>query len=174
MISLVLEYKKLVKEVGDLNNINSYNFIKNSSNKYSFKTEDKLGVIVTFTPFDENDCKELNISYPAYNISYFLEGVETQYQKTNYEYLIKILKTVFDISIDWINNNPKINNITLFASNKNKDTFLTKTDPQKSKLYKIIFIKNINKLPGGNWDFKTINVDEDFYQGLLIYRKNNI
>lgn len=169
MISLVLEYKRMLKEVGDLVNIIPYEFKKTNSNKYEFKTNDNLNILVLFSPYDKDDCEELNIDFPAYNISYYVEGIETQFKKTDYNYLMKIIKTIFNISLDWIKSNPNINNITILAANKNKDKFLSQTDPQKDKLYKSIIISNLNKFPG-DWNFKRLDIDKD-YNRLLIYKK---
>lgn len=168
-INLKVLLEQVLNEVGDLDKISPYNFIKSNSNEYRFSTDDGLSIKVSFVEYDNETQEYLKLKDKTYNISYSVEGDESQFKKESYSYLIKILKTIFDIIVKYLNDNKEINNLTLFAGNKNKDKFLSQTDSQKEKLYKIIFLKNRNKL-NGDWWYRDLEAFEN-YNGILIYKK---
>ncbi len=163
MIKLKTLYENLIKEVGELENIDSYSFSQFSPDVYEFKTDDGLKIEVWF---DEIECPK---HVWVWNVSYKIEGVESQLKKETYKYLIKVIKTVFDIVIDWIKNNPEVKHLSLFAGHKDESRFLSQTDDQKHNLYKIIYLKNRHKLPG-EWIHREIEVFEGF-KGLVISKK---
>ena len=169
MIKLKLLLEQIVKEVGELENIIPYEYKKFSNNEYSFKTEDGLTVDVGFSLYDKDDLKQLELEGDVYNMVFSLENDQSQHKKENYGYLMRVIKTVFDINMEFIKQHPQVKNITLFAGNKDKDKFLTQTDKQKSNLYLVTFLKNRSKIPG-NWWYKEVKIDEGF-KGILIYKK---
>ncbi len=168
-ISLKILLEQILNEIGDLDKIDSYDFIKSDSNKYRFSTDDGLRINVVIDGWDDYSQESFELPEKTHNVSYSVEGDESQFKKESYSYLIKILKTIFDIIIKHLNDNKEIKGITLFAGNKNKDKFLSHSDTQKEKLYKIIFLNNRNKL-NGEWWYRDLEAFEN-YNGILIYKK---
>ncbi len=173
MIKLKILLEQVLNEVGDLENIKPYKWDKISKNEYYFLDKDNDEIYVNFNLYDEEDIKFIKLSHhikdttKIYNVSYSLQGKQSQYKKEDYTSLLKIIKTVFDIVKDFISNE-KPSGLTFFAGHKNDDFILSKTDPQKGKLYKTILLKNIQKFPG--WSFADSNLDNDF-KGFLFYKK---
>lgn len=168
-IKLKILLEQVLNEVGDLDKITPYNFIKSSSNKYKFSTDDGLKISVVLDKWNDYLKDKFNLSEETYNVSYSVGGDESQFKKESYSYLIKILKTIFDIIVKHLNDNKEITGITLFAGNKDKNLFLSHSDTQKEKLYKIIFLNNRNKL-NGEWWYRDLEAFEN-YNGILIYKK---
>ncbi len=162
MIKLKTLYEHLIREVGELENIDPHSFSQFSPNVYEFKTDDGLNVEVWF---EENYIKHVL----CWNVGYRLDGVESQLKKETYKYLIKVIKTVFDIIVDWVKNNPEVEHLSLFAGNKDESKSLSHTDDQKHNLYKIIYLKNKHKLPG-EWVHREIEVFKGF-KGFVISKK---
>lgn len=179
-----LEIKRLVeeviKEVGDLINIQPYPY------KFNMRiTGDILEYIGMFTTTDGyrvamllEDISEFrnDVNIPPsfdtpdskiYQIGYRVEGVDTQYAKTDYSELIKILKTVLDFSKKLIPNIIReYGDDTLFViGSQAKDTTDFKSDPQKDKLYISILSKN---LPS---DYKNIETKTHEGKLALIFKK---
>jgi hypothetical protein len=175
--------KEAINEAGDLGNIpgfkyhalgNIYLFIPSDSEDMD---EDGLSVKVEFEvgEYDNEDVAKLNLPSnitkdDIANVSYKVNGFDTQATKSNYKTLIRIIKTVSDITIDWLNRNKNIQALTIFAANKNAAKYISAEDPQKDKLYQAIIIKNISKLPG-NWNFTEIsNPIVPSIKGIAIYK----
>lgn len=144
--------KKLIKEsyiteVGDLKNIEPFKYYIYTPTKFKF--DSNVGeVIVRFQklPAEEFD---LDISYKGikpfdyiYNVSYDLEGVDSQYLKSNPKELFKILKTVTNITHKFLKSNDKY---PLVVMGIQKDGTLA-SDKQKNSLYLTIISQN---LPSG-------------------------
>lgn len=176
MIQLKLLLERVINEVGDLNNIHPHLFDMGSNDSYSFK--DALGnrVAVEFQKYDnetvdflnKNDFKSNILEYNnSYNVLYHINGKQSQLYKSDYKTLVKILKTILNIIEDFISKND-VKYITFYAANKDENVFLSKTDPQKSKLYKAILISNLKKFP--NWSFADTQTGEDF-KGFVFYKK---
>jgi len=166
MIKLKIIYEHILKEVGDLENIESYPYSNNA-----FITDLGLKVNVRFQEYNNNDIEALNINpkhYPAplYNVVFDVEGDESQFTKTTLNEYYKIIKTVTEICLDFIKeNNP--NGLTFFAASKNRNN-LFKTDPQKSKFYKVIVVKQLSKIKG--WGLVNLPLDDEF-EGFMMYKK---
>mgnify|MGYP007083420982 FL=1 len=171
MIKLKILLEQIIKEYGDLDKIPVY---PHQNNK--FTTDEGWNVEVKFDEWDEEYLKAININTeiykpPVYNVSYAVEGIETQFTKSTYGSLIKILKTVVDICEDFIKEQ-KPNGLILFAANRNEDKILSITDPSKTKLYHAIAIKYIFKnLP--NYTLVDISNFKGF-DGFMIYNKEKI
>jgi hypothetical protein len=166
MIKLKILYEQLLKEIGDLENIQPYPYSNNS-----FITEQGWEVDVDFQLYNEEDLKALNLNTkfyqpPIYNVVFTVEKVESQFIKTTLIEYLKILKTVTQICYDFLKkNNP--NGLTFFAANKDESNFLT-TDPQKIKLYKLIVTKQLLKTN----KYKTVNLNlYNMFEGFMIYKK---
>jgi hypothetical protein len=168
MIKLKLLYNKMIQEVGDLKKIQPYKYNKLSDRRYSFEIGEDV-VIIIFTKYDNEDLQGLKLEGDVWNLGYLYNGDDTQYKTESFSLLMKIMKTVFDVSVDFTNSKPEIKNITLFGTNKVKDLKQLKTDQQKSNLYINVFIQNRSQL-NGDWWYKDISLDDDF-KGYLIYNK---
>jgi hypothetical protein len=146
-IKLLKLLAEVINEIGDLSNIESYNY--NITDKGgNFKTEDEYEVNVDITAWPPSLYKqfkfppvvELN-NNPIYNIGYSIEGQGSQFMKSNYKILIKILKTVSLIVEHHINKLDSQNPIfTLFAEDKKGKGH---DDTQKTLIYKEILSKNL-------------------------------
>ena len=166
---------EVISEVGDVENIESYPFIKTSNQNYKFETEQGDKVEVSFMVFP---LSVINIEDPSVdtfiNVGFTISGVDTQFKKSTYSYLIKILKTILNITLDYLKSNqPKY--IFLSSSNKSEEKYSSEWDSQKNQIYQAIILKNIGKLPkyNGNWKFKILN-DVLGYKGdsILLYNGN--
>ena len=144
---------EIISEVGDLENIEPYEFDYDSWES-SFYTEDgdlvvmrtenetdKLRSLLTASKIFEKEKNEI------YNISFEVNGVDTQAKKTTLQEFIKILKTV---SIYAKNELERINSgltredkpIFIIGAQSKKSSEL-KSDPQKIALYANIISKNL-------------------------------
>lgn len=166
MIELKILLEKLIKEVGELDSIESYPYKNNS-----FTTSEGWRVDVNFNKWNDEDLQFLDINtvhYPSpiFNVGFTVEGVESQFSTTTSLEYLKILKTVTSICYDFIRkNNP--NGLTFFAANKDESKFLT-TDPQKMKIYKLIVMKQLLK----NNTYKLVDLNlSSTYRGFMIYKK---
>jgi len=168
--------KEIIQEVGDLNKLDSYDY-SGIADRYEFAVNDKIHVDVGFTrPYQEDEISALNLPDSAtrlntYNISYMIDGVDTQVTKSDYSTLIRILKTVSDIIVKWLQKNEEsVQALTIFAANKKATRYLISADKQKSKIYQAIIIKNLERLPG-NWKFKPItNPIYTDIEGIALYK----
>jgi hypothetical protein len=165
MITLGLRalLREILKEVGELEGIESYSFSKISNDMYEFETEqgDKVRVkfaLYPLTYIEDSLPSDIDSSGTFINIEFEVENQDTQFRKSTYSYLIKILKTVFNITLDYLKiNHPKY--ILIAATNKFKEKSSEELDLQKGKLYQAIMLKNINKLPkyNGTWGYRKLH-----------------
>jgi hypothetical protein len=173
LLSLKILLEEVINEIGDFKNINSYEFKSLNNNEYIFNVgDDKVNVY--FEKMDPNQIQAMNefldkdfFKENIYNVVYDIEGVQSQFTKSNYSILVKILKTVTDIIVDFIDNND-VSFLTFYSMDKTGQTMF-KTDPQKTKLNKIIITQNMNKLPG--WKYRDINLGGSF-EGTALYKDN--
>lgn len=157
----------ILNEVGDLEGIEAYPY---SSNKFITDNGWEVSVELSVIPFGE--FQSLNIPTKrrnTINVSYSIEGEESQYKKTTYKELIKILKTVTDIVLQYVKDHPNTEALVFFAANKDPQNLLTKTDPQKSSLYKTIVLKRMSQL-GPGWKLKEVEVGGSDFTGFVIYK----
>jgi hypothetical protein len=167
-LSLKIILESIIKETGDLAGIISYDYTNGE-----FTTEEGWKVIVKLSHIKEPDYSYLNLPFRQRNVKaveYTIEGEQSQYKKTTYSKLIKILKTVSDITIEYINNNPNLQALVFFAANKDPDQLLSNTDPQKSAIYKAIILKQISQL-GQKWIVKDIDIHAS-YNGFILYKNS--
>jgi len=116
--------------------------------------------------------KKLRNSYPSiYNVGYALNGIDTQYAKSDYKTLIKIVYTVCVYVKKYLEakkNDNSIFGVFIAATPKDesKNNNLSNIDPQKNMIYKHIIMNNV---PDG------YEVSEAKYlsrkPGFLIYKK---
>jgi hypothetical protein len=143
---------EIITEVGDLQNIQPYQWTKKSDTRYDFnviyaddtfrgtvmlsKLSDEERSLMKFNPVVQPEKADSIV-----NMGYTINGTSSQHVVTNFKVLIRILKTVSDIIEHQIQSFP--NSIfTIFEESK-----LDKVEPaQKSKLYQAIMTQNM--LPG--------------------------
>jgi len=138
---------EIINEIGDLSNIEPYKYnLKGTGG--DFKTEEGYRVNVNISKWPSDFHK--NLIFPPivetegkniYNIEYSVEGETSQFTKSNYKILIKILKTVSLIVKHYVEKLDSQNPIfTLFATDKKGKG---QEDKQKTLIYKEILSKNI-------------------------------
>lgn len=149
-----------LNEIGDLKNIEAY-----PSENNKFITKDGWNVEVFFTPIEDEGHED----YQIRNVGYEVEGESSQYKKSTYSELIKILKTVSDIVLKYIEDNPNVKMLLFYAANKDTDKISRETDFQKSALYKAIIVDQITQVSKG-WTLRETEV-KDKYQGFMLYKK---
>ncbi len=144
--------KKLIKEsylkeIGDLKNIDSYNFYKISPSRWEFDT-DFGDVDVNFNEFDPKQFENFKVkhndydySQPIYNVNYSINDVISQIEKSNYKELMKIINTVSKIIKGFIESNSPYSLLIFGADKMGSDAI---SDKQKNSLY---FAVSKNKLP---------------------------
>jgi hypothetical protein len=181
MITLNLRalLNEVILEVGDMEQISPYKYSKTSNISYNFITEQNDTVNVEFPTYPLKDIKDslpndIDENGEFTNIEFSIEGVDSQFKKSNYKYLVKILKTILNITLDYLENNyPKY--ILIAASNKSPLKSQDEFDPQKTQLYQSMVLKNLNKLPkyDGNWGYRKIpNVIGIKGDSILLYNGN--
>ena len=165
MITLNLRalLNEVILEVGDMEQISPYKYSKISNIEYNFTTEQGDRVNVEFPTYPlkyigdslPNDIDE-NGNFT--NIEFSIEGVDSQFKKSNYGYLVKILKTIMDITLEYLStNSPQY--VLIAATHKVKEKGYEELDPQKIQLYQAMILKNINKLPkyNGPWRYRKLH-----------------
>ena len=157
-MSVLVEYmalfKQIVNEVGDLEGLNAFPFKKISSDKYSFTTPNNETIEVRFTPVLSTIIKSELPEFEVINVGFTVNGNDSQHSKNEGGYLLVILKTVFDITLDYIqHNNPP--HLFIAGTNKDESSSVISWDKQKTELYQAIVIKNLHKLPG-KWKYEII------------------
>ena len=148
-LKIVKLLNEVINEIGDLKNVNPYDFDQESKYNYVFYTDDNIKVEVDFEILDELSLKFLKFPPAAqtdkadriYNVSYTVGGVSTQYKKTDISYFYKIIKTVSAILLDFLKQNP--NSILTIVGEGKKGEI---GDAQKSRYYLQSALQN---LPSG-------------------------
>lgn len=147
--------KEIINEVGDLGNIEPYPFSTMSDTYANFKTDDSEKVSVYFEDItDIMDKSSIpKVFDPKNNLIiqfvYDVQGSTSQYKKTSFGELIKILKTVlvfFKEKIPYIFSKYGKNVIIVISSQSRYSDTFNPNDPQKDALYQEVVIKN---LPSG-------------------------
>jgi hypothetical protein len=176
LISMVTILHEIVQEAGDLNNVQPYEYTVDSGG-YEFETEDGLKVHVEFEKMSDVEIDLLRVKRSlgytpdpdnAVNVGYSVNNIDTQAKKTDYRTLVKILKTVGDIVIDYAKSNPEVVAMSVIPANKDEKNYTKTSDPQKLMMYQAILVNNIDKMPG-DWNFARVK-----YFGLetiLLFKK---
>lgn len=138
--------KEIINEVGDLKNISNFNYDL-TKNGGIFYIEDKYRCIVTLNKIPLKLYSSLNLppildyeNRDIISVGFSIEGNDEQYLKSNYELLLKTLKTVVNILKDSINRYP-YNVIFIFIATSKLGVGFN--DSQKMLLYKAILQQNI-------------------------------
>lgn len=163
LLELKLHLINIIKETGDLKNIDPYPHENNQ-----FETEEDWKVKVEFNKAPKDYIDYFKLPSNTVNVGYSIEGNQSQYKKTTYSKLIKILKTVSDIIIDYVKKNKSVEGLMFFAASKNAETLLTHSDPQKNSIYKAIVLSRLGEL-GSNWTVRDLELDSN-YEGFIIYK----
>ena len=147
-IKLLTILSENLLEIGDLRNIQPYEYAKRGNDFYEFESEDESYVTVEFyrlSPKEVKDTKFAQIVNKSkidsyYNLGYKVDGVGAQAKQSDVKELLKILKTVLIISNEFLSNNKK-SAILIFEDNKNQSLGITKG--QKTVLYRATIEQNI-------------------------------
>ena len=159
-----------LKEVGDLKNIGSYQYYNLGPNTWGFETD--FGEIeVKFFIFESDDWDHFEVSHNNYdysqeitNVSYAIDDVTSQIQKTNYGELLKIIKTVSMIIKKYIEENSPYS-LLLFGDDKRG---IGMSDKQKNSFYLMTALHN---LPTGYRISKSKIKDPDIsLEGYIIFK----
>ena len=162
------QYLRILKEIGDLENIEPYTYQNNS-----FTTDENWKVKVDFDIVPFTSFEQLNLPTKrrnTYNVSYDVNGDQSQYSKTSYKQLIKILKTVSDIVIDFVKGKDTVEALCFLAANKDPKKLITNTDPQKSAIYKTIIVKNISKMDS-KWKLREVEIGGSEFMGFVLIKQ---
>lgn len=163
---------EILNEIGDFNNISSYDYNKINNFNYSFKSE--LGTVnVEFEKIEDlttdikvnNDQFNINNINSIFNVRYDIEGNEFQKTKTTLKTLLPILKTIVNIINQFIAQKNLYGLIMIGISKLG----ILKDDHQKNLLYLMI---SKNNLPNG---YRLSNVELDFnntiFKGNIIFKQ---
>jgi hypothetical protein len=167
LLEMRTEYLRILQEIGDLENIESYPYKNNS-----FITDENWKVKVDFDIIPFAAFEHLNIPSKrrnTYNVSYDVNGNQSQYKKTTYKQLIRILKTVSDIIINFVKSKDTVEALGFLAANKDPQKLITHTDPQKSTIYKTIIIKSMPKL-GSEWKLREVEIGGPEFTGFVLIK----
>jgi hypothetical protein len=141
IIKLTELYKQIINEYGDLQNIEPYSFTK-TTNKYTFFSDEiEVNVSVEFDNVKSLEVKLDTVSKiyydnmkkddVSYNVSFEIEGIQSQFTKTNLSVYNRIMKTIVIIIQDFINIK-KPYGLWIFGTNKKG---LSMSDAQKNIIY---------------------------------------
>lgn len=167
LLEMRMSLLNILNEVGDLEGVEAYPY---SNNMFTTDQGWQVTVELSVIPFEEFQLLNIPTKRPnTINVEYTIEGEQSQYKKATYKELIKILKTVTDIVLQYVKDHPKTEALVFFAANKDPQNLLTKTDPQKSALYKTIVVKRLSQL-GPNWKLKDVEVEGSDFSGFVIYK----
>jgi hypothetical protein len=167
LLEMRTQYLRILKEVGDLENVEAYPYENNS-----FTTDENWKVKVDFDIIPFAQFEQLNLPTKrrnTYNVSYDVNGEQSQYKKTTYKQLIRILKTVSDIVVDFVKDKGTVEALGFLATNKDPQKLITHTDPQKSAIYKAIIVKSISKL-GPEWKLREIEIGGPEFKGFVLIK----
>ena len=146
--SLLEYYNSLINEVGNLDKIEPYPYVLNNGGgnfEFGFNDEKyKVGVTITMVPLKAIETLTLppvagKTEY-VFNIGYNIKGDDTQFMKTNFSTIIRIMKTFVDIIKDSLPKYPKDSIFIFTATSKIGKGF---EDSQKMNLYKLILQQNM-------------------------------
>ena len=148
------DYFKLIEiineslnEILDFNKIDNYeyNYYGNNTLIGEFYLDDNSKVEVTqgeINPLFLNIPQVFNLKNGIINIVFSIEDITSQYKKTTFKELIKIIKTVVLIIKKFINSNNDNPIYVIYAEPKIKNEFQL-SDRQKRELYKMILLKHL-------------------------------
>lgn len=138
--------ENLITEVGDLKGIKTFPYKQVSRDVYRFTSN--VGKVSVYIEELTQEDTGLNVSYKDFdytklqvNLGYSIEGVDSQYTKSNPRELFKIIKTVVQITNDYI---AKYSPYAVLFFGINKDGTLA-DDEQKNALYITVASKNLPK-----------------------------
>ena len=172
-----------ITEVGDLNNIIPYNY--ETINKFTYRFESNVGEVDveienldTYKDLDDDGIKFVtksqifNQNYNGqtlYNISFTLNGDDTQALKTNLKEFNRIIKTVTIIIKKFIRLEKPFG---LFISGANRDKTSLEPDKVKNTLWLTIATGVGKNLPGYRIDRGVLNFIWYSFEGFMIYQTN--
>jgi hypothetical protein len=161
-ISLALLISEIINEVGDLKNIETYEYsISKTSEMFTgeftaiLPSENKTEIKVFIVKMDPTNKVDIElppifeINYPkikSFSIAYTIKGEDAQYDKTDFKTYAKIMATVVKIVKDIISQNEKIYYKPLYLFLSTSKMGEMGTQDTKLKYYQAILNNN---LPSG-------------------------
>lgn len=173
MIKLASIYAEILKEVGDLNNIEGYPYEKDSDRFFHFSDSDGDYVEVAFELFEDDMLNSLNRKLPDgdyYSVGYDVELNQSQHKKSDYRNLLRIIKTVVEITVKFVKEHPSLKGFIIFGTAKDMSVAVKQTDEQKDKLYKSVVYSKLSSMNFYLVDRITIDGNENF-KGFALIRK---
>lgn len=150
-------------EIGDLKGVEPYPMRNISPYGADFKLDNDVHVHIVTNPIIEKsklkfDFGEVeNYLQDIYNVGFDVGGSQTQFKKTNYLTLLRIIRSVVEVIQYQIKKYASINYkgdplpIYVFFAGGKSD--LEAESPQKKKLYQQVILKNL----GSDWETGTVN-----------------
>lgn len=155
--SLITILVEVLKEVGDLKNIEPFERNGNSF-KFAYKGNTHIGK-VNISPLREDISK---LKFPdvirnkdkktIMNVGYNIDGTDSQMLQSDYNILIRILKTVVEILLENLNDN-----CIYVITGKSKIEQIGVADKQKLLLYAKILQNNLDS----SWRFGKVTFNDE-------------
>lgn len=176
VVKLILDFKYF-NEVLDLGDVPGYSYNKSKNLMYSFESEgsavevefmyieDEYVNSIMSAPKIFSQLRERNKQGKIYNLAYTVDGVDGRAKKASYKEFVNILKTVVDISNDFVLSEKPFSVIIIAA---NKETALS-VDRQKSMVY--LALSNSHLPTGYSIIDVTSNLRGTTYPGVAITKK---
>lgn len=176
-IKLLQLLKETINEIGDLQNIEPYKTINPNPRSYYFSAninDVKKNVKVEFEDFSEyaplfkvksqiykNSFDKNNLEENGfYNLGFSIDGITSQFDKTNLSDYFRIMKTVLVSSYNFLEKRKPFG-IVFFGADKKGEVGI---DRQKTLMYFRIAAKN---LPKG---YRMEEVEYDGDKGYIVYK----
>ena len=167
-----------INEIGDLKNIIPYNYVKLDTFNYHF--ESNVGDVdvevekipqstkIKFVTKSQIFNEQYN-GQPLYNISFTVDGLDTQAVKSNLSELNRIVKTVTIIIEKFVQSEKPFG---LFVSGANRDSTSLEPDKVKNTLWLSIATGVGANLTGYRIDNGELMYDGYAFKGFMIYQTN--
>ena len=168
-----------INEIGDLKNIIPYNYIKLDTFNYYFESNiGDVDVEIERIPQSEEIkfvtksqiFKQKYEGQQLYNISFTVDGIDTQAVKSNLSELNRIIKTVTIIIEKFINSEKPFG---LFVSGANRDSSKLEPDKVKNTLWLSIATGVGANLTGYRIDKGNLVYNGYKFEGFMIYQTNH-
>lgn len=178
----------ILKELGDLDGIKSYDFIVlqfDEKAKFKFIVDIDNEQLECLVKLELMPTSLLNISdllddvpQKFWMVGYVIEGIETRYTKSNIKVLLQIMKTLTEI-ITYHMKRKSDTHIGYFigSRSRNPDTDLLEPDSTKYALYNAVIEKQLRKFPGmkvAETTIKKMYIEGRNVEGLFVYKPQKV
>lgn len=152
----LLEIQQIINEIGDLSLIKPYEFKKLGAGKYEFIDVDNDIINLQISKIDNNrvryikDFPTVLLGKQGREVFYTVNNIDTQFKTSNYSNLLRILKTIVEIVLEYVNTYIVDYLFIKDTSKVSKDKNIT----TKDKLYAAIIDKNLSD----DWAYTISNI----------------